>query len=122
MKYETDNTPVPGKPRATPHFAPSLAQAQQSTGLARAALDAANHAALPLIGAASYDCLRLAAQLAVWRPPSGRRGGRIVAVCDQLEQAGERGLAVAAGEGRPGEGAEVVAALQYALFVLTTLV
>lgn len=79
-------------------------------------------AALPLVGAASYDCLRLAAQLAVWRPPSGRRGGRIVAVCDQLEQAGGRGLAISAGRGRPGEGAEVVAALQYALTLLATLV
>jgi len=51
-----------------------------------------------------------------------RRGGRIVAVCDQLEQAGGRGLAISAGRGRPGEGAEVVAARQYALTLLATLV
>jgi hypothetical protein len=72
-------------------------------------------------GRSAY-CDRLAAQLAVWRSPSGRRGGRIVAVCDQLEQAGGRGLAISAGRGRPGEGAEVVAALQYALTLLATLV
>lgn len=122
MKHGEDSAHSRGILRSPPPFAPALAQAQQSTGLARAALDAANPAALPLVAAASYDCLRLAVQLAVWRPPSGRRGGRIVAVCDQLEQAGGRGLAISAGRGRPGEGAEVVAALQYALYVLTTLV
>ncbi len=95
-----------------------VAQASGSAALARAALGGGNPAALALLGAASYDALRVAAVLASWRPPSGRRPRAVVALCDQLEQAGRRGLVVAAGGGGPGEGAEVIAALQYALAAL----
>ncbi len=96
----------------------NVAQASGSAALARVALTAGNPAALALLAAASYDALRVAALLASWRPASGRRGHSVVALCDQLEQAGRRGLVVAAGAGGPGEGAEIVAALQYALAVL----
>jgi hypothetical protein len=85
------------------------------------ALSAGNPAALALLAAASYDALRVVASLASWRPPSGRRSRSVVAACDQLEQAGRRGLVVASGAGGPGEGAEIVAALQYALAVLASV-
>ena len=95
-----------------------VAQAAGSASLARVALSAGNPAALALVAAASYDALRVAGVLACWRPASGRRPRAVVALCDQLEQAGRRGLLVASGAGGPGEGAEIVAALQYALAVL----
>ena len=92
-----------------------VAQAAGSTALTRVALSAGNPAALALVAAASYDALRVAAVLASWRPLSGRRPRAVVALCDQLDQEGRRGLVVAAGAGGSGEGAEVIAALQYAL-------